>query len=41
MAAVRQGATGRVETGVFGADMQVALVNDGPVTIWIDSQNRE
>jgi D-tyrosyl-tRNA(Tyr) deacylase len=26
----------RVETGVFGADMQVALVNDGPVTIIID-----
>ena len=30
-----------VATGVFGADMQVALVNDGPVTICIDSQNRE
>jgi D-tyrosyl-tRNA(Tyr) deacylase len=30
-----------VGTGVFGADMQVALVNDGPVTIWIDSKNRE
>ncbi len=30
-----------VATGVFGADMQVALVNDGPVTIWIDSRNRE
>ncbi|MBO7317762.1 MAG: D-tyrosyl-tRNA(Tyr) deacylase [Bacteroidales bacterium] len=30
-----------VGTGVFGADMQVALVNDGPVTICIDSQNRE
>ena len=28
-------------TGVFGADMQVALVNDGPVTIWIDSKSRE
>lgn len=26
-----------VETGRFGADMQVALVNDGPVTIWIES----
>ncbi len=25
-----------VQTGRFGADMQVALVNDGPVTIWID-----
>ncbi|MBA85698.1 D-aminoacyl-tRNA deacylase [Thalassobius sp. S69A] len=26
-----------VQTGVFGADMSVALVNDGPVTIWMDS----
>ncbi|MFZ1468471.1 MAG: D-aminoacyl-tRNA deacylase [Paracoccaceae bacterium] len=26
-----------VETGIFGADMAVDLVNDGPVTIWIDS----
>lgn len=34
--------TGReVPTGVFGADMQVSLVNDGPVTILIDSQVRE
>jgi len=30
-----------VETGQFGADMQVHLCNDGPVSIWIDSQNRE
>ena len=30
-----------VQTGVFGADMQVSLTNDGPVTIWIDSKNRE
>ena len=30
-----------VGMGEFGADMQVALVNDGPVTIWIDSRNRE
>lgn len=29
-----------VGTGTFGADMQVSLVNDGPVTILIDSQNR-
>ena len=29
-----------VETGVFGADMKVALVNDGPVTIWLDTQAR-
>lgn len=30
-----------VPTGEFGADMQVALVNDGPVTIWMDSKNKE
>lgn len=30
-----------VQTGRFGADMQVALINDGPVTIWIDSENKE
>lgn len=30
-----------VEHGEFGADMKVALVNDGPVTICIDSRNRE
>ena len=30
-----------VATGRFGADMQVALVNDGPVTILLDSRNRE
>ena len=30
-----------VPTGTFGADMQVALVNDGPVTIVIDSKRRE
>ena len=30
-----------VQTGVFGADMQVALVNDGPVTIIMDSHLRE
>ena len=30
-----------VQKGVFGADMKVALVNDGPVTIQIDSKNRE
>lgn len=27
----------KVETGEFGADMQVSLVNDGPVTIWMDT----
>ena len=30
-----------VQTGTFGADMKVELLNDGPVTILIDSQNRE
>jgi D-tyrosyl-tRNA(Tyr) deacylase len=30
-----------IATGVFGAAMQVALVNDGPVTIWLDSSARE
>jgi len=31
----------KVETGVFGADMKVSLLNDGPVTIVIDSKNKE
>jgi D-tyrosyl-tRNA(Tyr) deacylase len=31
----------QVKTGVFGADMQVNLLNDGPVTIIMDSQNKE
>ena len=31
----------KIQTGKFGADMKVALVNDGPVTIIIDSKNRE
>ena len=31
----------KVQTGVFGADMQVSLLNDGPVTIIIDSKNKE
>ena len=30
-----------IQTGVFGADMKVALVNDGPVTIIMDSKNKE
>lgn len=30
----------KVEVGVFGADMDISLVNDGPVTIIIDSKNR-
>jgi D-tyrosyl-tRNA(Tyr) deacylase len=30
-----------VSTGEFGADMKVRLLNDGPVTIWIDSKHKE
>ncbi len=31
----------RVEKGIFGADMKVSLLNDGPVTIQIDTRNKE
>ena len=31
----------KLKTGSFGAMMEVALINDGPVTIWIDSKKRE
>lgn len=31
----------RVASGEFGADMKIALVNDGPVTIWMDSKEKE
>lgn len=31
----------KVQTGIFGADMKVELLNDGPVTILMDSKNRE
>lgn len=31
----------KIQTGIFGADMKVALINDGPVTIIIDSKNKE
>lgn len=41
VASVEQALGKRVATGEFGADMKVALENDGPVTIWIDSQHRE
>jgi D-tyrosyl-tRNA(Tyr) deacylase len=29
------------QTGVFGADMKISLINDGPVTIFLDSKNKE
>ncbi len=31
----------KIETGEFGAHMEVNLINDGPVTIWIDTKNKE
>jgi D-tyrosyl-tRNA(Tyr) deacylase len=40
VAALAQGLGKPVPTGVFGAHMEVALVNDGPVTIWLDSRDR-
>ncbi len=33
--------SGKVEEGKFAADMKVSLINNGPVTIWIDSKNKE
>jgi D-tyrosyl-tRNA(Tyr) deacylase len=31
----------KIETGIFGADMKIKIINDGPVTITIDSKNKE
>ena len=39
--AIEQGLGRPVATGIFGADMQVGLINDGPVTICIDTKNKE
>lgn len=36
--AMSEALSGRVACGVFGADMQVSLCNDGPVTFWLDSE---
>ena len=41
VAALAQSLGRPIATGVFGAAMRVALVNDGPVTIWLDSRGRE
>ncbi len=38
---LRRGSGLPVATGRFGAMMKVSLINDGPVTIWIDTRNRE
>lgn len=37
---LREAFAGKVAEGVFGADMQVSLVNDGPVTIWLEASPR-
>jgi len=41
VAALREGLGKPVGTGIFGAEMQVKLVNDGPVTICMDTKNKE
>jgi len=41
LAALERDTTLPVKSGKFGADMKVALINDGPVTIWLDTKNRE
>jgi D-tyrosyl-tRNA(Tyr) deacylase len=42
MIKVLENLTGKkIATGIFGADMKISLVNDGPVTILMDSKNRE
>lgn len=41
IAALKNELQKEIATGIFGADMQVELLNDGPVTIIIDSKNRE
>ncbi len=38
---LQQASQTKIEQGIFGADMQVALINNGPVTIIIDSKNKE
>ncbi len=41
LACLQQQYTGRIETGEFGADMQITLCNDGPITIIIDSKEKK
>jgi len=38
---IRKETSLKIETGKFGADMEVLLINDGPITIIIDSKVRE
>jgi D-aminoacyl-tRNA deacylase len=37
---IKEEFAGRVEAGTFGANMQIHAIDDGPVTIWIDSKDR-
>lgn len=37
---LERGLNSEVQTGIFGADMKVSLLNDGPVTIWIDTKEK-
>ena len=41
IAALQELSNSKVQTGIFGADMKVSLVNDGPVTILIDTKTKE
>lgn len=41
VACLQQSCTLPVKTGIFGADMKIAFTNDGPVTILLDSKNKE
>ena len=41
VAVLSEGLGKPVSKGIFGAEMQVELINDGPVTIWMDTKNRE
>lgn len=41
IATIQQGFPKEVKTGIFGADMQIELVNNGPTTIIIDTKNKE
>lgn len=40
LAQLKANFAGKVEAGIFGADMKVELLNDGPVTIWLDSRDK-
>ena len=40
LAQIKEHFDGDVQAGVFGANMQIHAVDDGPVTVWIDSKNR-